>query len=483
LAGSFSIGELAQAARPTLFDAAARPELLIALVYANLMSPPLWDLMGQIRERAVGEAEVGSKNHTAALMAEIHQTVDKKFCHMAPLDTAEAVGLLDLEEERRRLSPETVDEALGMILASLEALRSQGRLLPRQDLLELTRAGRFPEFEYSAIDVVEALSRDVHRKHRPLGVTLCADEAALVAALALAEGSIDVGDLAILGSPVHYTLFVDHAHGRYWFNGKHEYHNSRSWRELAQGMTSGEIQKAVDQRVFYLDRIITPLGVHWLRHRRSTLPPDLMENLYGELREYFGIEIKQIAEAREETRFEKSPITEQPPLDIRGCSGADEVEKLIRSAAGDHPGTLCELSLYTHRSLHVTRPEAYIRAALRGWRVSEAANETRSLNDVLATVEAVAGQETILHSMDRIALPDEVLHFGRGSHRERALLLYCLCHLSPWISKKEKDEMEVVLCEGSSHVRLGGEFVDAATLETAEEIGVPWITMKEGGSR
>jgi len=51
-AESFSLDELAQAARPTLFDAAARPELLVALIYANLMWPLLWDLLEKIRGRA-----------------------------------------------------------------------------------------------------------------------------------------------------------------------------------------------------------------------------------------------------------------------------------------------------------------------------------------------------------------------------------------------------------------------------------------------
>lgn len=477
----FSLEEFAQAARPTLLDAASKPELLISLIYANLMSPSLWDLMRKLRERSIEIADKGEIHRTSVFMTEIHDYVDKKFCHLAPLDIIENVGLVDIEEERKRLSEAVVDEAIESIMNALHSLEETGRLKPKQNIFNIVEQGQFPEFDYSTIDVIEALGCDIHRKHRPLGVTICADEAALIASLAIAEGCIGLGDVAILGSPVHYTLFVDHAHQRFWFNGKHEYHDSRSWRKLMQGLSQKRIQTAFDSRIFNFDRVITPLGIHLLRHGRSSLSADQMRTVYNALKEYFGIEVQQIAEARNNLVFEESLTLGTPDVDFNACKEAGQFEKRIRVLAAENPYSIYELALYSFRSIRVPNPEAYIQASLRGYKVRDEAKGVRGLDDAIQIAANLSGNSSIFNSFERIALPDELLHFKTGSHREVALLLYCLLHLSPKNSERKREDMEIQFSEEASYLRVGETYIDAATLKQCKQVNRPLISMCEEG--
>ena len=476
---SFSIEELSQAARPTLFDTAARPELLISIIYANLMSPSLWKLMRKIRARATELSDTDGTRQTTVFMKEIHDYVDKKFCHFAPLDIVKYMGLLDLEEEKKRLSGVIVDEAIDCIMKSLYGLEKEDRLKLNQNIFDIVNHGKFPEYYSSPIDVIESFGSDVHQKHRPLGVTICADEATLIASLAVAEGCIGTEDIVILGSPVHYTLFLEHGDEGFWFNGKHEFHDSTSWREFIKGFPDQRIQRAFDSRVFNFDRVITPLGIHLLRHGRSTMSPDQIRIVYSMLKEYFGIDIRQIIEAQNNITYDKSSILEIPAVDFSDCKDAGQVEKMIRVLAGKYPNSIFELALYSFRSIQVPYPEAYIRASLRGHRVRNEAKVIRNLDDAISVAANLSGSSSIYKSFQRIALPDEVLHFRTGNHREIALLLYCLLRLSPGIARRERDDMEICFGDGASYLRTGKTYVDAATLKQCIPMNRPLISMCE----
>ena len=70
---------MVQAARPTLFDTASRPELLISLLYANLMSPALWDIMKKIQQRVDEMEHKSEMDNITAFMEAIHGYVDKRY--------------------------------------------------------------------------------------------------------------------------------------------------------------------------------------------------------------------------------------------------------------------------------------------------------------------------------------------------------------------------------------------------------------------
>ena len=185
---SDNVSLLSWAARPALLEAAREPGLLMALLLADLMSPSLWEFREKIRVKTAADRAAAAKERPAEerpaeerpalVMQEIHDYMDRHLFHASPLDVEELWGCLDLNEERARLGAGEVDHAVAVIRRGLEARRDLGILTGKQDILPLMDAGRFPDYEYSTIDVIRAHRRRLHRgKHKPLGITSCADEA------------------------------------------------------------------------------------------------------------------------------------------------------------------------------------------------------------------------------------------------------------------------------------------------------------------
>ncbi|MEW6356543.1 MAG: hypothetical protein AB1696_09470 [Planctomycetota bacterium] len=476
----FALDRVAQAARPTLFDAAARPDLLIALTLANLMSPSLWDLKRRIHHR-VGKGPEDAEAHFAdEIMGEIHDYVNKKFYHVSPVDVAAIWGLLDLEEERARLGADNVNYTMDIILKALEDRERRGVLTGKQDVASLAGMGKFPEYEYSTVDVLEAHSLNMDKKHRPVGVSSCADEAALIAALACAEGGVGLADVAIFGSPIHYTTFVAHEHKGFWFNGKQEYHDSETWRAAVRG-GGEEIQKAFDERIGVLERVITPAGFHLLPANECTMSAEYAQCVYDSFREFLGAEPRQIAQARRAGIKSKYDAAAGVPLiDLAKVRDAADVEMMVRGMAEQRPGSVYDLALYPFRSIHVARPGTYLDAALRGYRVRRKASEVRDVAHAIEMVRSIPGKESIFHTTDRIALPDEVLLFHTGSHRDKAVLLFSLIHHAGAIAQDQKRDMEVIFTERSSHVRIGGEYVNVESWLRAPTVSDALVRVRGG---
>ena len=160
------IHDLSLVVRPTLFDAVKRPETLIAMVLANLMSPALWQFCDNIRHRLKAQ-NPDSENTETVMIREIQRYVNKHLFHLAPLDLENIWGLLDLDEERRRVGPETVDYAVNSILRNFERRVTQGILTDRQRVAPLVEQGKFPEYEYSNIDVILAHGPHLGRQRSP----------------------------------------------------------------------------------------------------------------------------------------------------------------------------------------------------------------------------------------------------------------------------------------------------------------------------
>jgi hypothetical protein len=47
-----------------------------------------------------------------------------------------------------------------------------------------------------------------HRKHKPLGLTCCLDEAAILVGLGLTLPAVSPENFALLGSPAHYSVLA-----------------------------------------------------------------------------------------------------------------------------------------------------------------------------------------------------------------------------------------------------------------------------------
>ena len=459
------------AARPALLEAAADPDLLMALVLADLMSPSLWEFRDGVERLLANAGQApahapSQDEQTRLVMEEIHAFMDKHLFHMSPLETGEIWGCLELAEERTRIGAAEVDYTIDLIRDALEERRGLGILTDQQDIVPLIEAGRFPDYEYSAIDVIRAHRRHLgHGKHKPLGVTCCADEAVLAAALAWAAGHVRLENEVVIGSPTHYTTLVErHGHG-YWFNGKHECHDAASWAQACAAGSGGDAQTAFEERVQGFDRVVTVLGAHRFHSNESTLCERRLECTDVWLRDFFGVELRQIAEARRRgVRFAPGPLEEADLRALDEAQDAASARRLVEEIASDHPDSAAALARYAFRDLGVERPQAYLEAAARGHLTRRRAAALTRLDDALAVVAGVAGQDSIFADLERISLPDEVLLFGTGSHRDKALLLYTLVRHAPFLSPAEKDGVELLFAEAGSVVLICGRAIDAATL-------------------
>jgi len=455
------LGILAQAARPTLLDAAARPELLFSVILANLMSPKVWDFAARVRERAAESAGPAAVPDATAIAEAIHCHIDKKLKHSNPMEVAAVWGVDDLAEERRRLGAEAVDYPISLIMAAEEFDKAIGREAGVDELVGLAETGQFPDFEYGTLDLSEAYPKSIKGRHS-LGLVSCADVATLAASLACLLGAAPLQDIVLLGSPHHYTTFVLHPSGGFWFSGKRDLFTPATWAAQAQGRGQEGLFDALDHHASVLDRTIAWSGAHLYGEHRSTIPAQELARYYAAARRFLTVEPPGLAAAfQRPTTY--APSASPPPIDIADMGSPAQVMQAVDALARSHPESICGLAPYTGRLLRVEHPEAYIRAGLRGRHLRQAASDVTSLAAACAVAAAVPGRDPVFGDIERIALPDETLVFGAASHRERALLILCLLALAPAVPATDKENLALLFSPQASFVRAGAKVVDAAT--------------------
>ncbi len=469
------IRRLSRAARPALLEAACEPDLLPSMVLANVMSPALWDFRNKIWRRPAGKENQTPDANDRVVMEEIHNYMDKHLFHVSPLEIEEIWGCVDLNEERKRLGAASVNYAMDVIRRAVEDRRELGILTEKQNILPLMDAERFPDYEYSTIELIRAHRTHLQRKkHRPIGITCCADEAVLSASLAWAAGRVPVEAIIIFGSPAHYCTLVrqhDHAH---WFNGKHEYFDAQGWASEHDPRDPAGIHEAFLARVQGLDRIITTSGVHRFHTNESTMSPERLAQTHEAFFHFFGTKLRPIAETlKSDIRFVSDPLQEVSLQALDEAADASAARSCLQRLAREHPGSILDLAHYAFRDLWVEHPQAYLEAASRGHLARQRAAEIASTAEALDIVRGIEGDASIFNDSDRITLPDEVLLFGTGTHRDKALLLYTLLIHAPFSSKAAKENMELIFTEADSHVRTDNISISATTLLEQPDIREP----------
>jgi hypothetical protein len=453
---------MARAARPTLFDAAADPGLMVAMLLANLTSPALWEFEARIAARIAAENRPLSPGE---IMLAIQAYTDQHLFHISPLGVADTWGLLDLEEERERLGAEVVDYAVAEMVTNLRARRQWGSLTDEQDVIGLIEAGRFPEYHYSNIDIIRAYPRLLgRRKHKPLGVTTCADEAVLMASLSSVLRTASVGEAVILGAPVHYTLLISHAGETCWLNGKHEGYTSADWARFVADLDPEAVRLEVATRMD-CDRIVASAGAYVLPDAQTDLPPPHLDAVCSRLDAFFTTTLDWVAQIRAHPpRFLDSPLAAFDWTQFDALSDPAAARTLLRRLAHELPGSVFEAALYAARDLAVDQPELYLTAGERGHLVRTRAKQITGIDDALDLLRRVEGRDSAVACAHRIALPDEVLKFNTGDAQDRAFLLCTLLGLADALPKQVRADREVLLGRDGAYVRLGKTYIDAATL-------------------
>ena len=454
------VERMSRAARTSLFDAVCDPDLLIGIILSNLMSPALWKFCDKIKQKV----DEQSPDERQALMKTISHYVNSHFFHLRQREVRDIWGLVDIDSEATGPRQVPIMHAIDLILTHSAARYSE----ERQILAPLVEKGVFPEYLYNTLDITRA-NRQVlkHKKHKPYGITNCADEAILISSLAYGLGGAEIDDIIIIGSPMHYTAFVGHGDHAVWFNGKSEFFDKENWDQEVKTTAGGNPQAAFDNRLLSLERIITPRGTFVFSNDHNSIASDCWQSIRAALAKFFGTELKQITEAcSRDVTVSHHPLSNVSFADLDTAQSADDATTVLEGLATAYPGTALETAAYTFRRLDVCHRQAYVVAALREHRTREAAADVTCVEDAVAIVQGIEHDASILGHDDRIALPDEVLLLNMGTSRDKALLLYTLLHHAGG----DVTPQELILTTKDSYVRIADHLIGLTTFEVQEEI-------------
>ena len=419
---------LVRAVAPNLFDVVADSDLAFALVLANLMSPRLW----QIRDRLLEPTSGGESDGAQDIVHRMQHLLDHHFEHVSPERVAELNGTFDSAALIDHYGAEAVDYALTCIRSTLEWRVARGTLEKDALALELFAQRRFPAYVYATIDDAWACRRLLRgRKHKPWGLCCCLDEAAIVAALHPIATGGSPDDLAIIGSPTHYSVLVWSAGASWWFYSKHELFTESAWSGLVDGSYGGDRQVAFDDRQPDFDRIVTASGSYSFATGERSISEARLQEVVARIDGFFGCRLAQLERA----------LRRPPGTVVDGASGAilaaaavapsvDAVRAEVRRAALAGGSVQALQALHAYRTLDVPDPSVYLRAARADSQLRGLLPEVRTIDDALRVVAAITGRESIFEDADRIAMPVETMRFATGTERDRALLLHVLLERS-----------------------------------------------------
>ena len=453
---------LVQAAKPNLFSTTARPELIISILYSNLMSERLWELGKQTAKPATPLSTVAER---FKILTKIHKMINYRFYHAKPIEVARIWGLHERERITDPADLAANDYAMQLLETCYNSPKDSRTWVPL--MLEFLEMGVFPEFPYPTVDLILARHPMLQgMPNRPHGMTSCLDECILIAALALVLKFCHLDEIVFIGSPFHYSLllFPEGSDG-YWINAKRELFDAASWR-AAHGEGAAEaIREAFASRMLGFDRLITADGYCIFPRNESNLDLGDLDILCGKISRFLGVELKELLPAAEKAGQNRSASREGCLLpDIEGCQSGAEFAELINLLVKSSNDPALLSSLYTFRGLAVPEPLTYVSAALSGYWVWLSSAEVGNLEDAVALVRAIPGRDSVFGPSNRIALPDEVLIFNTGSDIERILLLYTLLMLSSSFTASEKADFVILQQDISWSVKCFGTELAGADL-------------------
>ncbi len=441
-----------RAVAPNLFDVVVDPDLVFVLVLANLMSHRLWDL----RERLM-TPPAEAQDHEETAVERLQQSLDRHFEHVPPTRVAEMNGVVDLDVLALRYGADTVDYARSEILSTFKWRVQRGTLEKDAIALDLIEQRKFPAYTYATIDEARASRRLLQRrKHKPYGLTCCLDEAAIFAALILPLASASPIDIAFIGSPAHYSVVAWTTEGAWWLHSKHELHSPASWSSLVAETYAGDAQMAFDDRLPGFDRIVTSAGSHVFATGETSIPEPQLDELVGRLDAFFGLRTAQLDRAlRQQKKLVPAPGVAPLVEGTSTAADAGEVRQRLRRAAFDDRQEPALRALYAFRTLDVPDPSIYLQAARHSIRIGDLLPRTATVEEAMAYVAAIPGNESIFDDPDRIAMPDETVRFATGTDRDKALLLHVLLEHSAGLDERARAGLETVLTDEGSYVRSG----------------------------
>ncbi|NUM36215.1 MAG: hypothetical protein HUU50_16865 [Candidatus Brocadiae bacterium] len=396
------------------------PELAQAQWLANMMSPSLWKWEENLPKRRGGSPVRRKVEEIKQYLIHAYE-----FCHMEEYPGLCPSGLTDIETEDARF-PDSPQKQ--KIFQELRNIFLHGSSTVLAELLQVNSVREYyrlmdypknmiPRWGNETIDKMDAYK---HISRSGLGAGKCQSLALLYASALIILGRFPWQNVAVLWfSPSHVMTYLKEGEG-YLASNKRIF-SAVSLQNINEH-TSVVKSCLEKEKLSHVQMIFG--NIHDALPHYSIDRGDL-DSLYLHLENYAA------SGNASPSNFWTSPKEKTyipfpwPTIDFSGVQSAESLQNIVYDYARKFPGSIYDLAMYAFRCIDVKYPEIYAYTAKnRSSRIKDLGLET--VEQMLEYAQNQFSWDSIFPSPDRIALPDEVILFQRGTHRDRALLLYAL---------------------------------------------------------
>lgn len=411
------------------------PTLVQAQLFANLMSPTLWEWKNLVPRRS------GSPVRRKVEGIKQHIIQNYTFTHVPGQPGLDLSGTTTIDGEKKRFEP---SEKSDWVFNNLWDLFGEGKGTELSELLGVENIrehyqlaanppGTIPTWGNEILDKMDAYSNVLPEER---GSGKCEALAALYASSLIAVGGFPLEDVFLLFTATHVMACL--MHGKGYISSNKRMFSAASLRNLNEHT---KVVRSCFENA-EITRIQTCSGLIDVREEEVSIPRHTLETYYRKLEDF---------SAAAGFRTPRLPGLDGkryvPPLEIRdNLQSAGQWRNYVCEMAEAYPDSAYDLARYAFREIDVEFPEAYARAAKhRNPHSRRKAIELGSVEACIAFAREGVNCCFSRFGQNRLALPDEtltmdthgpsaqednaILGAGRlcfAGHRDRAMLLYAL---------------------------------------------------------
>ena len=384
------------------------PELMYALVLANILSPRLW--RWRELDWFAGIREMRPKKR----LQRLRQHIMDNYTFNLDLETW---GLTTQARELARFAPFLSPEEI----ASSNALFGYHGDAYYYDIdirrhfgLDKYTSDVIPYWKTETVEAMDAFRR---KTGHSVGAGECVSLAGLYAAAAFVVCGLPLDSIYLMATPLHSQNFLDVDTGILT--------NNR--RLVTRAMWSnGTVISQQARRALEHERVTIvshATGYIHLLYPEATISPSTYADFAAKL-DAFLVPPQDAADQRRVTPRLPDParvrfLPPDAPLDL--TSEMDYAEIADRLRALRDTNRTAALAPYAGHELGETESAPFVKAALERSPVSKAAMDRPSPTEILTRIAAL-GDESIYDGPSRLAQPDEVWNYGTGDGLEKCLL-------------------------------------------------------------
>ena len=447
------VEEFSRSTSLTVFEIhQAAQKIIPGYLIANMMSPALWEWQ-KFRPIIGGDGKLkGTNSRLKELQRQFHQY---RFTNDPSKPGGDPWGLLNFDDEKSRLGHEFVeqirkeyDETLNHLLKLDE--ESQFGQIVEQDFY---KEGYFPRLKNETIEGMDGYRRiDPEGK----GSGKCVALAMLWASSLAVCCKLPLDQIFIVANKAHLFVFLDDGNTINFFNNGKWYNSTRISNDSELSRQARSVATGSDVMFIYMPG----KGMCDIFNKKSEVEREAIEGIEAKCTEFLGAPLR--VGDLDEVEFQVNEFAIPDPSDFETQA---DYRAAIYQLADEYPDSAFAHARYAYRDWKSTSPEVYAHASMREYEVGKAAKEVNTIQEALTIVESIENNESIFHSRDRIALPDETLLFQTGDDRDKALLLYTLIQRS----EIDPESLKIGFGDCSSYVMCDGNWIDLSDLQIRQE--------------